>query len=200
MTLLSFASWESFAQPPRTAAPPTAQISSTPKPEEQLSHTRIGELYDNLIQRSETDSAAAEIFQIAKDTPAARDFMASKLPSLIVDQLPSGDARTASPVWLNAVSLAGQLKLVAAIPALKLGLSRPDMGGGYDDKYHGTSTTTETAHLAYDIVGRALADIGDPSVPVLAEILSTGDATARRRATWILINIDSPASLAEELF
>jgi hypothetical protein len=31
---LSFPSWNGFAQPPQTAASPTAQISSTPKPEE----------------------------------------------------------------------------------------------------------------------------------------------------------------------
>jgi hypothetical protein len=163
-------------------------------PEPPPDAEQIGELYDKLIQPSETNSAAAEIFQIAKDTPAARDFMANKLPSLIVDQLPIGGPETASPVWLNAVRLAGQLKFVVAIPALKRGLSIPQMFGGYDDKHHGASTVTIEAKLGYDIVGRALADIGDPSVPVLAEILSTGNATARRRASWILTNIDSPAS------
>jgi hypothetical protein len=68
------------------------------------------------------------------------------------------------------------------------------MGGGYDDKYHGAYTFTIGAKLAYDIVGRALADIGDPSVPVLADFLSTGDFAAKRRAMWILINIDSPVA------
>jgi hypothetical protein len=211
MTLLSFASWKSFAQPPQTAASPTAQISAAPMPEEwdlplpqqemngpvsillTPGRESITQLYDRFLRRSETDSAAAEIAQRRND-PAARNFLASKLPSLIIDQLPTDGPPSASPVWLNAVRLAGQLKLEAAIPALKLGLSRPDLGGGYDNKYHGASTTTIEAKLAYDIVGRALADIGDPSVPVLAEILSTGDSTARKRVTWILINIDSPAS------
>jgi len=156
--------------------------------------TEIGELYDKLIQSSETNAAAAEIAQLAKNDPAARNFMASKLPSLIVDQLPSGDIRTASPVWLNAVRLAGQLKLVAAIPALKRALSKPPMFGAYDDQYHGAATSTIAEKLAFDLVGRALADIGDPSVPVLAEILSTGDTAARKRATLILMNIDSPAA------
>ena len=44
---------------------------------------KIGELYERLIQPSETNTAAAEIAQIAKNDPAARDFLASKLPSLI---------------------------------------------------------------------------------------------------------------------
>jgi len=156
---------------------------------------KIGELYERLIQPSETNSAAAEIAQIAKNDPAARDFLASKLPSLIIDQLPSDGPQTASPVWLNAVRLSGQLKLVAAIPALKRGLSIPQLFGGFDDKYQGASTATIVAKLGYDIVGRALADIGDPSVPVLTEYLEqTADPTARKRAVWILMNIGSPAS------
>jgi hypothetical protein len=176
ITVLSFMSRTSFAQPPQTAI-------------------NIGDLYDRLVQRSETNSAAAEIAQIAKDDPAARDFLAGKLPSLIVDLLPNDGPQTASPVWLNAVRLAGQLKLVAAIPALKQALSKPSMFGAYDDKYHGASTFTIGAKLGNDLVGRALADIGDPSVPVLTEYLQqTADPTARKRAVWILINIDSPAS------
>jgi hypothetical protein len=50
------------------------------------------------------------------------------------------------------------------------------------------------ASLDDDVVGRALADIGDPSVPVLADILSKGDFAGRRRALWILWNIKSPAA------
>jgi hypothetical protein len=196
---LSFPSWKGFAQPPQTTAPPTAQISS-PMPEEQLSHTKIGDLYDRLLQRSETNIAAAEIAQIAKNDPAARDFMASKLPPLIVDQFPSkDDPRTGMPlleslVWLNAVNLAGKLKVISAIPALKRGLSKPPMAGSYDD-CQGAGTMTTNAKLCNDVVGRALADIGDPSVPVLTEYLQqTADPAARKRAVWILVNIDSSAS------
>jgi hypothetical protein len=196
---LSFPSWKGFAQPPQTTAPPTAQISS-PMPEEQLSHTKIGDLYARLLQRSETNIAAAEIAQIAKNDPAARDFMASKLPPLIVDQFPSkDDPRTGMPlleslVWLNAVNLAGKLKVISAIPALKRGLSKPPMAGSYDD-CQGAGTMTTNAKLCNDVVGRALADIGDPSVPVLTEYLQqTADPAARKRAVWILVNIDSSAS------
>jgi hypothetical protein len=156
------------------------------------------DLYDRLVQRSETDSAAAEIARWASYDPGTRDFFASKLPPLIVDQFPrKSDPRTGmlvwNPVWLNAVRLAGQLKVVAAIPGLKRGLSKPPTFGAYDD-CHGAGTMTSNAKLCNDVVARALADIGDPSVPVVAHILSRGDFNAKRRAMWILLNIDSAAA------
>ena len=98
------------------------------------------------------------------------------------------------PVWANAVRLAGQLKIVAAIPALVQALSKPAVAGGYDSTATGGYTFTIGAKLVYDVVGRALADIGDPSVPALAKILANGDPDARKRVFWILVNIDSPAA------
>ena len=50
------------------------------------------------------------------------------------------------------------------------------------------------ARLDHDTLGRALADIGDPCVPVVADILSKSGSAERRRAMWILVNIDSPAA------
>jgi hypothetical protein len=155
---------------------------------------KVAAVYDRLIQPSETNAAAPEILELAKSDSTARDFLVGKLPSLIVDWLPPRDARTGNPVWLNAVRLVGQLKIVEAIPALTQGLSRQEMGGGYDDKYHGGFTMGAGVTLGYDIVGRALADIGDPSVSVLADNLSNGDFPARRRAIWILWNVNSPAA------
>ena len=156
------------------------------------------DLYERLVQPSETNTAAAEIARWAKDDPGTRDFFASKLPPLIVDQFPrKNDPRTGmpvwNPVWLNAVRLAGQLKAVAAIPGLKRGLSKPPMFGAYDD-CHGAGTMTSNAKLCNDVVARALADIGDPSVPVVARFLAKGDSSAKKRAMWILLNIDSPAA------
>ena len=156
------------------------------------------DLYERLVQPSETNIAAAEIARWAKDDPGTRDFFASKLPPLIVDQFPrKNDPRTGmlawNPVWLNAVRLAGQLKVVAVIPGLKRGLSKPPTFGAYDD-CHGAGTMTSNAKLCNDVVARALADIGDPSVPTVARILSKGDFNAKRRAMWILLNIDSPAA------
>jgi len=105
----------------------------------------------------------------------------------------SGRATTDS-IWVNAVRLAGQLKVVNAIPALKQALSRGPIRGGYD--YEGSAISfAEFAQLRYDIVGRALADIGDPSVPTVADVLSRGDTPAKKRAFFILSNINSPAAL-----
>jgi hypothetical protein len=158
---------------------------------------KITSLYDRLIQPSETNVAAPEILELANNDSMARDFLARKLPSWIVDRLPPLDARTASPVWLNAVRLAGQLKMVEAVPALTQSLSRREMCGAYDIDMGNScnaSTFARVARLDFDIVARALADIGDPSVPAVAGIFSNGDLPARKRATWILINIDSPAA------
>jgi HEAT repeat protein len=132
---------------------------------------------------------------MAKNDSRARDFLAGKLPSLIVDQLPR-DAQPVGPVWANAVRLAGQLKIAEAVPALKQALTHPPVPGGYDSKYKGliSATFATEARLDLDIVGRALADIGDASVPILADILSNGDYRARLRAIWILWNINSPAA------
>jgi hypothetical protein len=160
----------------------------------------ITQLYKKFVQRSETDSVAMEMAQLAEDNPAAREYLAGRLPALIIDQLPRIDPRTANvawnpvwnPVWVNAVRLTGQLKLVAAIPALKMALSEPPLEAY--DHYYGATTTSTMARLGLDIVARALADIGDPSVPTVARILSKGDFNAKRRAMWILLNIDSPAA------
>jgi hypothetical protein len=155
---------------------------------------KIAALYDRLVSPSETNAAAPEILELAKNDSTAQHFLAGKLPSLIVDQLPASDARTTNPVWANAVRLSGQLEIVEAVPALRQALARQPIRGGYDAKGIVDITLGMEGHLDFDIVGRALADIGDPSVPVVADILSKGAFPERRRATWILININSPAA------
>jgi HEAT repeat protein len=157
---------------------------------------KIATMYDRLIQPSETNAAAREIVEMAKNDSTARDFLAGKLPSLIIDQFPH-DARTVSPVWANAVRLAGQLKIAAAVPALKQALTPETqfIHKGYDMRENETGTTfAAQSRLDFDIVGRALADIGDPSLPVLSDVLSKGDVAERRRVIWILANIKSPAA------
>jgi len=148
----------------------------------------IRTLYAQLSQPTTTNAAAREIRDLTSKDSTARQFVAQRIPSLI-----SGRAN-ADAVWMNAVRLAGQLKVTSAIPALKQALSRGEIRGGYD--YEGAAISfAEFAQLRYDIVGRALADIGDPSVPTVADVLSRGDAPTRKRAFFILSNINSPAAM-----
>ena len=148
----------------------------------------IQTLYDQLNQPTTTNAAAREIRDLTSKDSTARQFVAQRIPSLI-----SGRAN-ADTVWMNAVRLAGQLKVTSAIPALKQALSRGEIRGGYD--YEGAAISlAEFAQLRYDIVGRALADIGDPSVSAVADFLSGGDVPARKRAVFILSNINSPAAM-----
>jgi hypothetical protein len=156
----------------------------------------IATLYERFIQPSDTNAAAPEILEMAKNDSAARDYLAGKLPSVIVDRLPR-DARSVGPIWANAVRLSGQLKIAAAVPALKQALTPETqfIRKGYDIRPSDDGYTMgRGTRLDFDIVGRALADIGDPSVPVLADILSKGGFRERNRAIWILWNINSPAA------
>jgi HEAT repeat protein len=144
-------------------------------------------LYAKLIQPSTTDAAAPQLLDLAKHDPAARELLSVRLRGLIAD-------RQSDEVWANAVRLSGQLKLSSALPSLKQALSRAPVRGGYDATGPALYTFSRGARLDFDIVGRALADIGDPSVPFVVDIFSTGDSNARKRAAWILINIDSQAA------
>ena len=151
----------------------------------------IRTLYEQLTNPTETSTAAPRIRELASKDSTARGFMAQRLPSMIKSR-PAGPTNL---IWMNAVRLAGQLKVTNAIPALKDALSLGPIRGGYD---YGTSdnypSPSEGVKLRYDIVGRALADIGDASVPTVADILSRGDASMRKRAFFILSNIGSPAA------
>ncbi len=155
----------------------------------------IRTLFDQLNKPTTTNAAAQKIRELAGQDSTTRDFIAQRLPSMI-GKWPTGSTRQLPTIiWMNAVRLAGQLKVTRAIPALIQALLRRSIVGGYDygvsDNYPSPS---EGAKLRYDIVGRALADIGDPSVPAIADILSRGDVSMRKRAFFILANITSPVA------
>jgi len=153
-------------------------------------------LYAQLNEPSTTNSAAQQIHDLALRDATAQDFMAQRLPAMISANA-RGDWQSINGMWLNAVRLAGQLKLVTAIPALIESLSGRNLIPvcAYDRSSCGVSTFSLAARLETDIVARALADIGDPALPAVANVLAKGETrTLRLRATWILINIDSPAA------
>jgi hypothetical protein len=155
----------------------------------------VQSLVTQLDQSSTTNSAAQQIHDLAAKDATVRDYLAQKLPAMISANA-NGDWQSVNLMWLNTVRLAGQLKLETTIPALIQSLlgRNPVAVWAYDRPWHGGSTLSEDAKLLNDIVARALADIGDPAVPAVADVLANGDPTQRKRAAWILININTPVA------
>lgn len=139
----------------------------------------VQKLFTDLIQPKTTDTAAQRILELASKDRHAREYVVRRLPAIIRD-------RPSDEVWLNAVRLAGPLRASEAVPALTQALSRGMTGG--------TLTLAEYMRLDTDVVGKALAEIGDPSVPAVADVLRKGDRNMRQRAALILLNIKTPMS------
>lgn len=140
----------------------------------------VRKLFSELSQPLSTDAAAHGILELASRDPNARAYVAQRLPAMIKD-------KEVGPVWLNAVRLAGELKLPETIPALMEAFSRGGIG-------QGSVTISEYMRLDTDVVAKALAEIGDASVPVVAGLLRQDDKDKRHRAVLILLNINTPAS------
>jgi hypothetical protein len=77
----------------------------------------VQSLLTQLSQGSTTNSAAQQIHDLALKDVTVRDYLAQKLPTMISANA-KGDWRSVNLMWLNAVRLAGQLKLETTIPAL----------------------------------------------------------------------------------
>lgn len=142
----------------------------------------ISNLFAQLNEPSTTDMAAHQILLVAAKDATARQYIVEKLPDMINKQKPE-DA-----VWQNAVHLAGQLKAPEAIPSLVKALSLGRVGGPMN------STFETQMRLDDDIVAKALADIGDPAIPAVRNLLAAGDKATRRRAVLILRNMYTPAA------
>ena len=88
---------------------------------------------------------------------------------------------------MNAVLLAGDLRLTTSVPSLVRALGRGKIGSGI-------VTAVSEIQLTNDAVGRSLAHIGDPAIPALAKLLENQNTRTRRRAAIILLNMQSPVS------
>lgn len=142
----------------------------------------IRNLLAQLNEPSTTNMAAHQILEVAVKDAAARQYIVQKLPEMINKQKPE-DA-----VWQNAVLLAGQLKASEAIPSLVRAFSLGRVGGPMN-------TTFETQmRLDDDIVAKTFAEIGDPAIPAVRNLLAAEDKDTRRRAVLILRNMYSPAA------
>ena len=138
-------------------------------------------LFAQLGDPTTTDRAFHQILEASRKDPAERASAMRRLPSII-------EKNQGNRPWVNSVTLTGKLKAENAIPALIEVLPRssdtPSIIVGFAD----------SSTLRNDTVGKALCEIGDPTVPALADILKSSDSQTRRRVARILWNMDTAAS------
>jgi len=156
-----------------------------------LGQTRVSVLLQQLQSRRTSDQAKTQLLELAHSDPSAKMYLATHLPPLIEadprDPRPyrGADAR---PQWLNAVQLAGELRLADAAPALAKWIEIRVPSGI-------TSQNMEEG-LLNSPAGYALYQIGDPAIPAVERLLAQGDSDERFHAAYVLANIDSPKSIA----
>ena len=141
------------------------------------------ELFAELESEKTADQAGMQLRKLAKSDPAARQYLATNLPALV-----EHGPKAHLAAWRNAVQIAGDLRLVEAVPALAkwLGL---DTGPGF-------GTLAEEARLDRNWPGKALVQIGDPSVPSVQNVLEHGTSRERWTAAFVLDNIGSQRARA----
>jgi HEAT repeat protein len=156
-----------------------------------LAQTRVSVLLEQLQSRRTSDQAKTQLLELAHSDASARMYLATHLPPLIEadprDPRPYRRAY-ARPQWLNAVRLAGELRLADAAPALTKWIEMRVPFGI-------TSQNMEEG-LLNSPAGYALYQIGDPAIPAVERLLAQGDRDERFHAAYVLAKIDSPQSIA----
>lgn len=121
-----------------------------------------------------------QILKMTSTNSEAREYVVHSLPPLI-------QSRTGE-VWMIAVRLAGQMKATEAIPSLMEALSRKGVPAEPNISFGGMD------RLDNDLVGKVLAQIGDPAIPSVGTLLKSPNTGTRRRGILILRNMKSPAA------
>lgn len=145
--------------------------------DQQLSEVKA--LLRELQDTESTGKATDRIEDLANKDVSARKYIATQLPALI-------EKNSIGPVWLNAVRLAGDLKIVEAVPVLVMSLRQDNVGG--------STTFAEAERLDNDAAGKALVKIGSPAIQPVSQLLENRDMNVRWRAALVLVNIDSPVA------
>jgi HEAT repeat protein len=143
----------------------------------------VSKLFGKLQSEVTTNQAVGELLQIDPSDVAASKYLSAHLPALISQQ-----PQTNPHVWLNAIKVAGAFRIREAIPALVkwIGVPASDSGGG---------SLAERAGLEPFAAGKALAQIGEPAVPALVDVLEKGSTRERTVAFRALVKIHSTAAI-----
>jgi hypothetical protein len=144
--------------------------------------TPVSALLRQLESARTTDSAEAQLLQLGRSDPKARRYLAIHLPPLIAgDHRPQTDNEFIRRQWVNAVLLAGDLKLVEAVPTLA----------------NQIDVRSTPFNFNTDSPARwALCRIGDPAIPSVQRLLNDGNQEQRASALEVLEEMDSPKAMA----
>jgi hypothetical protein len=127
--------------------------------------------------------------------PDVRRYLAAQLPPMIdlgpkscpPSQIEDLFDRLHSCPWDNAVELAGSLKISETASSLARWINW---------RNNGPLSTSMEAQLIFYPAAKALAEIGDPSVPVVQRVLNSGSSEEHARAVRVLCIIHSPKAKA----
>jgi hypothetical protein len=139
------------------------------------------------LKSNQTATAARQLRFMSRSDPSVKLYLSKNLPA-IVDVGPSHTAsQWPDPVWLNAVSLSGALKITECAPSLAKWISV---------RSSPIVTYSMESNLRNSPAGHALVLIGDPSIPSLQKVLSDGNTDERWESARALILIGTPQALA----
>jgi hypothetical protein len=147
----------------------------------------IADLFLKLKSNETAGSAARQLLSLSRSDPAVKEYLRRNLPP-VIDAGPSHTAdRWPDPVWMNAVRLAGELKIEEAAPSLAKWISVRDSP---------IVSLSAESYLKDSPAGHALVQIGNPAIPAVQMALNRGNDDERWESSRALILIDTPQALA----
>lgn len=147
----------------------------------------IPDLFLKLKSNETAANAARQIRALSRTDPAVKEYLRQNLAP-VIDAGPSHTAtQWPDPVWLNAVRLAGELKIDEAAQSLAKWISVRDSP---------VMTLSAESYLRDSPAGHALVQIGDPAIPSLQKVLNQGNDDERWESSRALLLIDTPQALA----
>jgi hypothetical protein len=158
-------------------------------------HPSTSELVKRFQSPKTTDDARRQLLQVGNSDPDDRRYLAVHLPPMIEigpKSCPPSDiedlnTRWHACPWYNAVELSGKLRIAEAVTALA-----PWIGWRVD----GPLLPILEAQLVFHPAAKALAEIGDPAIPVLQQVLSSGKPGEHAVAVRVLCIIHTPKAKA----
>jgi hypothetical protein len=138
----------------------------------------VQQVFAQLQDASTSGEAYLHLKALAPKSADARQYLAIKLPGLIA-------TTSQEPVLRNSIRFAGDLRIAEAVPILVKLLNQYPGGGPV--------TIAEAMRLDTDPVGKALAEIGEPAIGAVRNVLenNSNSQSMRMRAGLVLSNMNS---------